>query len=283
MSMDLTVVIVPLVGGAALSRCVGDFQAQGMKVIVVGDAARDAGCAPVQFIAAADMAVPARRLIGLRAAQTRFVGMVEDTCGPRTSWAQACLSALSEDGVVAAGGPIAISMELSPRLRALGLCEYGRFGEVAERRSVGALPGANFALDLSAIDTTGWSDADLVDNALFATLRSTGRLVMEPAMGVEYRAAHADGAALSTRFHHGRIYGAGQTAGLGLAQRLIRAGVATLAPAVLSARTLAVAPPALRASPATLAWAAGMHLAWGVGEVLGKAAGDPGSSRGRWM
>lgn len=272
---QLTVVVMQLVGGPALDACLQALSSQESNVMV----ARREG--PTEHAS-----MPMRRLSALNSADSDIVAFIEDTCVPGPTWCAAIRRAFADTDVVAAGGPVEISRNLPARARALGICEYARFQAQQQRVnqnqiSVDRLAGANFAVRKSAMPVEA-SPADMIDTQMFQHLNARGRVSMECGAGVVYAADDHQGARLATRFHHGRIYGGGQTSGQGFLNRLVRS-VRTLAvPAVLIFRSVRDAPGWVWRSPGVLAWILMMHSCWSAGELVGVFTGRIGNSLKEW-
>ena len=281
----LSVVVAPLIGGASLAQCLAALCLQPAREILV--VAREMCEVPdgVRIILAPSQAtMPERRAIGLEAATGPLVAFLEDTCIPSADWAAAISAVFADRGVMAAGGPVKIARTLTPRLRALAISEYSRHSGDRGRpmHEVDTLAGANFALRRDAL---AWHDLPkgLVDNFIFEAVRSAGgRIMFHPEASVTYSAGPPQQAQLSTRFHHGRIYGGLLTAQRPLASRILLASTAVAAPLVLLGRNLQDAGPQLLRSPATLGWTLLMHCAWGCGEIMGKLTGKVGASFKGW-
>jgi hypothetical protein len=192
---------------------------------------------------------------------------------------EAARAVLEKVGVGAVGGPVAINKHLPAASRALALTEYGRFGAMDTSDAIKALPGCNFAFHrnelLAALSAEG-----LIDNEVFDQLAIAGkRLAWAPGMAVTYTAAHRDGARLTTRFAHGRLYAGRRLAHARLPGKLMGAAKALALPAVLLTRTLHEADAAELRSPATLAHVAMQHTAWAAGEFAGALFGStPGGT-----
>ncbi len=274
-SEQLTVVVMQLVGGVALSDCLRALSSQGSKVLV-------ARPEPLSEQAT----VPARRLRALNCATSDLVAFVEDTCIPSPTWCAAIRDSFAEADVVAVGGPVEIPRNLPARARALGICEYARFRAKRlptqqGRIRVDRVAGANFAVRKSAMKVAS-SPADMIDTAMFQNLNARGRMLMEHEASVTYSAEDRQGARLCTRFHHGRIYGGGQTAGQPFPARLVRAAKTLAVPAVLTIRSLRDAPGWLWRSPHVLVWILMMHGCWSAGELVGVLTGRIGNSLKEW-
>lgn len=287
-SNELTVVLIPLVGGDALTRLERSVVALGVKYIVVD---RFGGCIDdvghVLKTGAGRQAVPVRRRLGAEAANTPFVAFLEDTVIPVETWLDDLRSAFARADVAAVGGPVMIAERLPARHRALGLTEYGkyhaRFG--GSDGSVVTLPGANFAFRTAPLLAAMSKSLDaLIDNEVFDRLISQGyRLVFAPSMAVEYAEPHGEGSRLSTRFNHGRLYASRACRRRGIAFRAIVVLKSFALPFVLTARHLRQAPTVLRTDFAVKAWVLAFNLCWSAGELVGAAAGDAREGLGQWQ
>lgn len=280
MTQDLSVVIIPLVGGAALAASVAALRQQDVnEIVIVASEAVDQIDGARLVSAARGATVPQRRLDGFRATSGKCVAFVEDTCIPAPGWAAALTAAFADPEVAAAGGPVDIDPALPPRARALGVCEYAAFGD--GRAPSDKLAGANFALRRT-VGAGFDKPEDFIDNRLFDTVRRAGKISFRPEARVTYAAAPPAQTRLSARYHHGRIYGGMFSARRSLGGRIASGLVAFGAPLALMARSFAHATPTLARSPQTLMWTMLMHCSWSCGEVVGKFTGDAGASLERW-
>jgi len=281
---DLSVVVVPLLGGAALSACLTAIERQPALEIIVVCREKPAGSGPWKVVEAPLMTVPERRRLGLELAQGPLVAFVEDTCTPSPGWTSELRQAFAAPNISAVGGPILVSAALPARRRALALSEYSRFSRSRTEASshVRQISGANFALR-RALFAGEFEQFGVVDNLILGVIHNAGgRAAFSNDACVTYVAAPAEHIRLTNRLQHGRIYGSMVAAGQPLIYRLVLAAAALLAPAVLIFRTLRHAGPQLFGSPLTLWWVVLMHCAWGCGEVIGKATGKAGASFGSW-
>lgn len=292
----LHVIVIALVGGEALIACLRALAPQCGALSVIGHSPPTEFPNVKELPVPPDLAVPHRRMLGLQASGAPFVGFVEDTCIPSVGWAAGVCDAFSEPSVAAVSGGIEISRGLCAKDRALALCEYAAFGAniypararrgaslTQGRVAVQRFPGSQFVLRSSAVAALGAWPEGLVDNELFDRFRAGGwRMVAEPAMRSTYAFGYRQGALLSTRYHHGRIYGGHFAARLAVTARVAAAIGTLLAPFLLTARTLRASSACVWASPATLWWIFSMHAAWSLGESVGKLTGDVGDSFARW-
>lgn len=275
-TQDLTVVLIQLAGASAAELCRRALSDQVDRIILVRPADGDPG-----------ESLPARRLRGLHAATTPLVAFLEDTCTPGPDWCSAICNAFGSASAVGIGGPVEIAPRIPARFRALGICEYARFQRARlswEGASVSApaLAGCNFAVRKSAMADAS-SPLDMIDNAMFAALRSRGEVVMVRGAGVSYAIPDLHGARLSTRFHHGRIYGGGRTSKMPILKRVLVGLRTILAPALLTFRSCRDAPAWFWRSPSTIMWVVLMHTAWSAGELTGALTGRIGASLKEWV
>lgn len=285
---DITVVIISLLGGEALARCLAAVASFGLaSCIVHADGSVVTAGRVIALAGARD--VPTRRRRGAEVVSTAVVAFLEDTVVPSTGWAEQIAATLADgSGVAAVSGPVAIDTHLGSRAAALAVTEFGRYQKGALCLGDGpaeatALPGANFAFRrdclLAATEATG----RLVDQETFRNLQRQGwKLVFQPTMAVTYTNPHLEGAALATRFFHGRMYAGQENMRASPLRRLRSALVAIALPVVLSIRALRVTPPNLRAPVATRIWIVLQQSAWSVGEFVGAIFGPPASGFERW-
>lgn len=285
-AVPVTVVIIPLIGGEALDNCVRAVAVRAGEVVVVATPPQQQSerHAP-RYVGGADEPVPAKRLIGLKAARFPIVAFIEDTCEPCAEWCGAIHAAFADAHVSGACGPIEISPHLPASSRALGVVEYARFRSSVLTRRAGAAPasmaGANFALR-SAVLADMSSSSDMVDGALLTKLKTKGKFVVARSAVVTYDKVDVRGARLSTRFHHGRIYGGTISHEKSASVRIALTAKAFAAPVLQFARVCRDAPLSFWRSPPCIAWSLAMVLAWAAGEALGAATGRVGDSLQRW-
>lgn len=298
---DIDIVIVSLLGGAALAACLQRLAPWHGRCHVVLPARNDiepwqARFPQVHFLAGEGQPVPLRRQRGVLAAQGAFVALLEDTTLPEPGWLAAACDAFAHERIAAVAGPISVAPDLASRYQALACTEYGRYhatlfprlavGEASgELQIVSRLPGNHLAyrrallLDILADGTRG-----LIEGEVNETLKSRGQwLAYQPRMAACYAAADLHGASLGTRMQHGRLYASQRAAGQGLLGRLVLFAKALLLPAVLSARGLGSMLRAVQPAswPGTALWIVLMECAWAWGEALGAVAG-PGRSMQAW-
>jgi hypothetical protein len=286
---SLTVVVISLLGGPVLAACLQRLEhiLDDIQVLVVlsvtGEddavAAWRASHPGVRFLGPWDLPVPLRRQRGVEAAEGELVALLEDTSWPEADWHAAILDGFADPQTAAVGGPVEISSELPARARALGFTEYGRFHPAVLAptsqgpRPASRLPGNNLAYRRDPLlNVLGESGRGLIEGDVNERLRARGlRLVLHPDMRVTYSGADLHGVRLSTRLQHGRLYGAGRSAGRPWILRLALTAKAAALPIVLSARALRSATRAV--PPAKLLgvafWVCLMESAWALGEAIG--------------
>ena len=303
---SLSVIVIPLLGGAQLRACLDALPGSGTEVIVVcsdtrqAEAARHAEYRSVRVIDGSGLTVPQRRALGVSAAAGEIVALIEDTSLPDPAWCNAVLDAFASPATGAAGGPTPISPDLPPRYEALAWSEYGRFHETRAHRlalspagakagepfPIGRLPGNNMAcLRDKALALSERQEGSLYEFEISADMQDQGLdILFVPSMRVTYTALDTRNASLASRLNHGRLFASARTDGRGMGQRLVWAAKSCLLPLILSARTLAnmTAPGATLPRQLTIAgWVVAMETAWALGEFLGYVLGR-GTSHERW-
>ncbi|MEQ9643566.1 MAG: glycosyltransferase [Alphaproteobacteria bacterium] len=295
--LSLDVVIVPLVGGEALARCLAALRqcennALRRTIVVTstpGEEARSRWTPEydhVEFVGATHDNVPSRRLQGVAAADADVVALLEDTSWPQPGWAGAALAAFTDRDVVAAGGSVRVSPALPARYRALGYMEYAAFGPEAKLSlsatgSVDRVPGNNMAFRRERLlEILSEARFGLFEHDVVARLcASNGKVVARAGMAVCYGAIDRHGARLSTRFGHGRIYAAERLSTASVVGRLSYLAKTVLLPPILTWRAMrgaAHATPRRWLAP-EVGWIALMATAWSVGEAAGAVLGGAGS------
>jgi hypothetical protein len=283
MAEDLTAIVVALVGGNALDRCVSAVRAQVADVLVVnrdGTIVERAG----KTVGKSERPdIPAKREAAIERARTPLVGLLEDTVNPDIGWADAVREALGADGNVACGGPVKIGAGLPASSRALALSEYGEFNDRRSDSEALSLPGCNFAFRRSAVLDAMQGLDGLLDQVVFRRLREAGgKLAWAPKMGVTFASPNPEGARLGTRFDHGRIYASTEAKGSGSLSRVGKAAKALLLPPVLTLRSLRNANARDLLSLPTIAWLSLQHSAWAAGELTGSLLGPSRKGLGEW-
>jgi len=263
---DIDIAVVELLG-------VGDARA------VADDLAREAGetgiCVRIMSRGGDKDNVPRRRRRAVEETDARAVLMIEDTTSLAPGWAEALCSAFDDPDVAAVCGPVEVLPSLSPRFRALARLEYGRF----DGSSPHGLPGNAFAVRLCDLRKTLAPDEGIVEHELEQRLVGQGRKICR-ATGLTaiYGRPDTHGARLSTRYGHGRLYGANRDGNVAIG--ILKA---VLAMPVLSLRGFGAA---RRAGPVRqwlleTPWIVVMATAWSWGELVGQIAGE-GNSRRSW-
>jgi hypothetical protein len=224
----------------------------------------------------ADQTLPQRRRHGIDTASNGIVCLVEDTTRLAPGWDSALRDAFRDSDVAIVWGRVTVDAALPARFRALGRMEYGRFDGACPNNT----PAGNaFALRKELAQDCLDPDEGVIEHELARRLSERG-LRAHQAPGLESRYWRADhhGAALATRFGHGRIYGAGRAG-----NRLLGAGRAALALPILMGRALRAArlagPP--RQWLGELPWIFILSTAWCTGEFTGQILGA-GSAERSW-
>jgi len=252
----------------------------------------------IQFIDKETLSVPIARKKGVELATGDVVALLEDTSLPGPKWFKAVIDAFSDD-VVALGGPVELSSNLTGHYLALGCGEYGRFHPVlypqlvtdnvdkAEKAliPVSRLPGNNLAYRRETVKTIlAGSELGLIEAAVNETLQAAGHsLYLQPDMVVSYQAADVKGAKLKTRFNHGRLFAGNRVSGLSWSTRLSWFAKSALLPVVLTLRGWSNMRHAVRpvSWPSVMLWIVLMESSWSLGEAVGYLFGA-GRSLDAW-
>ena len=303
-NLDLSIVVIPLVGNSALANCLDRLPLFAIECIVV---LRETMGEPrywqqrypsVIFLHSPEEPVPLRRQRGIAVAAGDVVGILEDTSWPDPDWCAAVRSTFIDMQIAAAGGPVQIAATLPSRCQALGWSEYGRFAPrhdlIAHSRAgpipdtpivASRVPGNNMAFRRTNLIAALRGEVNgLFEDSVCAKMLAAGhQVVFQPRMLVTYSACDRYNMALSTRFSHGRIYAGMQLQKQTLLKRTIHVAKATLLPIVLSVRTMVemINSKAVIARLSVLFWVTLMHSAWAMGEAIGAVAGL-GKSLNEW-
>jgi len=286
-SVSLSVAVIELTGGDNLRAAVDHLQKAdiAMKILVIcrAKAPRLPQRGSLQVIEDAGHTVPARRLAAMRAARSQWVVLLEDTTLPTADWFTTIPSLLADPEVGGFWGPIQLDVNLPAKFKALWAMEYGRYSTAA----IGAdtMPGNCMALRRAeALKVLDQDNPGIVEHVLAPRLSTAGWPVrFNAALTNVYARKDPHGARLSTRFAHGRLYGANL---FGRDNRLANfkgAARAVLVPPVIglrAARHLTKQLP-LSQTPSALIWVTLMSVAWGAGEFIGHLFGE-GHSRESW-
>ena len=288
----LAVVVIVLVGGAALQRCLTALQHWPASIVVVGrvpaaTALRARGVTVIE----SEASVPQRRAIGATAARAPWVSFCEDTCAPAVTWWKGFLALQDQLAYDAWSGPITIEATLPPRYLALAAHEYGEFApgrwqrlataSGTSWRPVKRLAGLNVVYRAAALPAPAPPEG-LIETELHEHLQASGRpLAIHPDLAVVYGAADPRNATVRARFTHGRVYGGGLRSRLSPALRMVAIVRCVALPAVLFWRGWAGLPHGRRGSLTTCLWLLLFASAWSTGEAFGLTTGR-GDSLERW-
>lgn len=265
--LSIDVAVVELLGLKAAQSCAADLKKEANAAAIAVRA--------VPRTSASDN-VPQRRRRAVDGTSATVAFLLEDTTYLAPGWAAALYDAFSDPHVAAVCGPVTVAPGLAPRYRALGRLEYGRFDGTGSQDH---LPGNAFAVRLTDLQQILAPGEGIIEHDLERRLVMRGRKVRSiAALTSIYAQPDPHGARLSTRFGHGRLYGAdrGGNRALGVLRAL-------LATPVLSMRGFHTA---RRAGPARqwlpeMPWIVVMAGSWALGELTGQIAGK-GNSDGSW-
>lgn len=286
-SNSLSVAVIELTGGDNLRAAVDHLQkadvAMDILVVCRTKAPMQLQRDSVQVIEDAGHTVPARRSAAMRAARSQWIVLLEDTTLPTADWFATMPGLLADPNAGGFWGPIQLDVNLPARFKALWAMEYGRYSTSA----IGAdtMPGNCMALRRAeALKVLDQNDPGIVEHVLAPRLTTAGWPVrFNAALTSVYAQKDPHGARLSTRFAHGRLYGANLYGRDDRLANIKGAARAVLVPLVLSlraARHLTKQLP-LSQTPSALIWTALMSVAWGAGEFVGHLFGE-GQSRESW-
>lgn len=289
----LSVVVVPMMGGAYLDRLLETLrQHAGMpvntEVLVVAARSPSLRGAAERFVEApVGTSIPARRALGAEAAAGDVVAFLEDTVEPVANWAAATLDVHARaPEAQAVGGTLSLSPTLSAKQAALAVLDYGRFlrgGHVSETAQF--LPGNAMSWKRSSLDQLGvFRTRSLREAELASQLRQQpGAIRCESVAGAVCVAADPKGTTLSSRFQHGRLYAGNRYPAH---ERWARVSHALSAP-LLSAVLLGRAARSLKSSGnlaqhrSALPHIAYLSSAWALGESVGYLLGQ-GEAERHW-
>ena len=290
----VSIVVVSLVGGNSLKshiESLGNFDAE--KIVLLDSSKNDINklkseYTSIQFVNKNGLSVPMARKQGVDLAVGDVVALLEDTSLPSSEWLGSIITAFAQQGVVAVGGPVILSQNLSGNFLALGCGEYGRFHPTTYGSSgssnvknnlvsVDRLPGNNLAYRREALlETLAESEDGLIEGAINEKLKQQGKkLFMHPKMLVTYAMRDEHGASLKTRFNHGRLFAGNRVAGQSWSTRLTWWLKSTLLPVVLTLRGCSSMTHSVNmtAWPKVALWIFLMETSWAVGEGIGYLLG----------
>jgi hypothetical protein len=291
---SLSVVVIALVGGEALSSCVDRLPLAEVECIVVLKEGMETEEWKRRYPSVIVLErpesepTPVRRSEGLRAASGGIVGFLEDTSWPDESWCEGVHAAFTQLRTVAAGGPAKLAPMLPSRCQALFWNEYGAFASLPQNppiTPVMRVPGNNMAfrrLDLLTI-LASLGEGLIEGPVCTRILAAGGQIVFHQLMGVTFSTCDQHNARLSTRFHHGRLYAASRVKNKPWTARLFYLAKTPILPMVLivrGARGKRIAGSSTDNFRVFL-WMSLMMIAWSLGEALGAVRGA-GSSMSEW-
>ena len=220
------------------------------------------------------------RMRGLGIARSRgeVIAFIEGDCIPAADW----IERASRTQAGAVGGAVEPGDFRGGVDWAAYFCEFGKYMLPLPSTSA-QLPGANVVYRRAALPAAERLESEGFYET-FVNAGIGGALVNDSTLIVRHERRWRAGAALATRFHHGRTFAALRLRGRPLRERLPYIPLAMLLPLVLVARVLGECVKRRRLvgrGIATLPWIVALSLAWGAGELAGYAAGA-GTSLERW-
>jgi hypothetical protein len=292
---QLSIIVVPLLGGDALERCLTSLERLGATCVVVltpEQAAvrkpRNACHVELQHRGT----VPQRRAFGIAHTTSDWVVLLEDTCEVSSQWLHTCRALAERSDIDVVGGPVVLATDLPPRAMALGAMEYGEFSpEGVARLALGRRPdgmailprlaGLNLLYRRGAIARPEWPRGLVEMDVNREIVARGGQLLLHDALVVTYARVDRVSADVQSRFSHGRIYGGGARQHISGPRRLLALLKCLLLPAVLTARAARGLPSGYPRGASALAWIAAFAAAWSAGELVGFMLGR-GASLEAW-
>lgn len=279
----------------ALVRCLASLDKQQgrdlMEVIVVRCADAEearrivSDCPGVRLLACATPAsVPRLRSLGLRAARAEIVATTEDHFVYDEHWSARILAAHRTHPHLAIGGAVENASRESLVDWAAYICEYGKFMLPFSAGPADDLPGPNLSYKRAMLERVC---GDLLDRAvwetlLYARIRACGAtLYADPSIVAYHAKRFGFREFLAQRYHFGRSFAATRVAGSPPTTRAFFVAIAPLLPplflwryATALIRKRRALGPLVKTAPLLAVFA----IAWSIGEFLGYALGDGGSS-----
>jgi hypothetical protein len=278
---DLSVVVVSLVGGEALARCIERLPLTEVEVVVMlRDAASDAALwarryPRVRFLPGSGASVEVRRKRGIEASSGAIVALIEDTSWPDRGWSDATVAAFADPSVAAATGPVAIASFLSDRCRAFAWIEFGAFTpDSGAKVAADRIPRNAMAFRRSALVPAMAGDDGLYEDAVCWRLRDRGGTIARAdGMTITYSACSDESTTFADRIARGRLHGAASPA-RNLAHRLRAVARAIGMAFSRTARDIRRASRHDRQSVSILfiIWLALLESAWASGWIAGSIA-----------
>jgi hypothetical protein len=289
----VSVVVASGAGGEFLFRCLAALEPQitrnGGELIVVdrvGAATRDRvrltfpRARVIEAPANPRPTIPLMRRLGLEAASTEFVAVLEEHCRPPGDWLET-ISRSVREGDAAVGGPILDDNYARITDWCVYFSEYHNYLPPWPNGERFALNGANIVynrrlvLDLCSVLDDGYWEV-----VLHPKLATFGAFRAVDAIGAHHTGPFPYGYYLRQRYLLSRVWGGTQRALVPLSKRLLHLALGPLFPALLFARVTAriiEKPQFVRRYLSALPLLVPAWLAYSFGEWLGYLAG-PGKA-----
>lgn len=219
------------------------------------------------------------RALGIAAARGQIVALVEDHGRPDARWCANLVKA-HQRGYDGVGGAIENGIDRSLNW-AVYFCDFGAYQNPVRAGETAMISDANASYKREVLERIRdiWRDGfhQVVVNE--AIRRGGGRLGLFPDIVVrQYREGLKFGEALAERYVWGRSFAASRCRWIGRGEPILRAALAPLLPAVLTARMAAAV---LRKGRLRRQFAAALPLilllemSWSLGELTGYVSGVP--------
>lgn len=280
----MTVVVIVLIGGDLLRRCLQALAAQreasALQVIVpYDDAHSDVGRLAEEFSGVRFVYVEGRhtyaqlRSVGVGKATSDVIALLEDHCVPDPHWAREIVRA-HKGAVMAVGGPVD---KLTPDTAlnwSLYLADYVRYARPLPAGPVEHLTDCNVSYKRSDLDAIAdvWT-REFHEPEVHAALQERGgTLWFDPGVLVHQQRPISLAEAVKDRYAFGRLFGSRRVEGQPIGVRAKMAAMGLLLPPLLVARVGRIVfskkryrGDFLRALPYVVL----MNTLWATGEVVG--------------
>ncbi len=291
----VSVVIIGYATAGLLSRCLAAIRAQASdrrdtEVLVIAHLHVESNpLAPVKaefpefnwVDTPATHNVARMRGLGIARSHGHVVALLEGDCMPAPNW----LEHLAQMNPAAAvGGAVEPGAFRHGVDWAAYFCEFAKY-MLPLPATAYQLPGANVAYCRAALPDPARLEAQgFYETFVNADIGAGSAFTTDSELVVRNERTWRAGAALATRFHHGRGFAALRLHGRPARERLLYLALSVLLPLILIARVLGETVRRRRLvgrAILVLPWIVALSVSWSLGEMAGYAAG-PGTSLDRW-
>lgn len=276
MNEGLSVVVVPVAGGAHTQRCLETLRRESPDELLVVPGAAGSHATPEAELVACDTGfVPMRRLAGARAARCEWVAFVEDTTLVARGWGAAARSMGEEENAGVLSGPVHLDRQLAPRQLALGIVEYARYARPGQPGA--GVPGNAFIVRRSLLERPEFR-CGIFEDRLPGELKAAALAhLVGDGLSVVWAGGDARNARLGSRAAHGRLFAARRMRQCPPARRWL---LRLACPALVAWLPLQGLACTMRSGYwRAWAWVVAMQLYWALGEIGGYWAGAGNAGR----